>query len=94
MVLAEELGLDSTTVTVARNAPPSPEIGRLLKGDGYGGMLSLGDDWAFQIVRQVGNYGQVFERNLGPETALKLERGRNALWNAKTPGLLYAPPIE
>jgi general L-amino acid transport system substrate-binding protein len=94
MILAEELGLDSANVAEARSNPAAPEVGRLLKGDGYGGMLSLRDDWAFQIVRQVGSYSQVFERNLGPDTALKLERGRNALWNAETPGLLYAPPMR
>jgi general L-amino acid transport system substrate-binding protein len=94
MILAEELGLDSTNVSEARDAPAAPEVGRLLKGDGYGGMLSLRDDWAFQIIRQVGSYRQVFERNLGPNTALRLERGRNALWNAETPGLLYAPPMR
>ena len=94
MVLAEELGLNSANVAEARSNPAAPEVGRLLKGDGYGGMLSLRDDWAFQIVRQVGSYAQVFERNLGPDTALKLERGRNALWNAETPGLLYAPPMR
>lgn len=94
MILAEELGLDSANVAEARSNPAAPEVGRLLKGDGYGGMLSLRDDWAFQIVRQVGSYRQVFERNLGPDTALKLERGRNALWNAEAPGLLYAPPMR
>lgn len=94
MILAEELGLDSANVADARANPAAPEVGRLLNGDGYGGMLSLRDDWAFQIIRQVGSYGQVFERNLGPDTALKLERGRNALWNAEAPGLLYAPPMR
>ena len=94
MILAEELGLDSGKVADARTNPAGPEVGRLLKGDGYGGMLSLRDDWAFQIIRQVGNYGQVFERNLGPQTALRLERGPNALWNAETPGLMYAPPMR
>ena len=61
---------------------------------GFGEMLGLSDDWAFQAIRQVGNYGEIFERNVGARSALKLERGQNALWNAERPGLLYAPPMR
>ena len=59
---------------------------------GAGGKgLGLKDDWAVQIIRQVGNYGEVFERNLGSGSALKIERGLNNLWNRG--GLQYAPPF-
>ncbi|CAN5253649.1 amino acid ABC transporter substrate-binding protein [soil metagenome] len=93
LILAEELGLKSETVDQARRHPPSEEAGRLLDGD-LGRLLGLKGDWAYQVVRQVGGYGEVFERNLGPATPLKLERGQNALWNASPPGLLYSPPIR
>lgn len=94
MILGEELSITTKTVSENRDKPASPEIGRLLAGDGFGANLLLRDDWAYQIIRQVGNYGEVFARNLGPTTALKLERGRNAQWNAEMPGLLYAPPMR
>ena len=49
-------------------------------------------DWAYRIIKHVGNYGEIFDRNVGPNTALKLERGQNALWTKG--GLMYAPPIR
>lgn len=94
MILAEEMQLTSHDIEEAREAPATPEIGRLLSGDGYGAMLTLPDDWAYQVIRQVGGYGEVFSRNLGPETPLKLARGLNAPWNAQPSGLLYAPPVR
>ena len=57
-------------------------------------MLGVNDDWAVQVLRQVGNYGEVFETNLGARSPLRLERGLNALWTADQPGLMYAPPIR
>ena len=59
-----------------------------IKGQGLG----LDDDWAYRIVRQVGNYAEVFERNVGSGSPLKIERGLNALW--RDGGLQYAPPIR
>jgi general L-amino acid transport system substrate-binding protein len=94
MILAEELGVTSRTVSDDRREPKSPEVQRLLTGDPFGPMLMLPRDWAYQVIRQVGNYGEVFDRNLGPDTDLAMERRRNALWNAEVPGLLYAPPIR
>ena len=94
MIRAEDLGVDSRTVATERATPARAETGRLLSGDGYGQMLLLRDDWAFQVIRQVGSYDEVFERNLGPSTPLKMERGKNALWSARTPGLLNAPPMR
>lgn len=95
MILAEELGVTSANVEALRAHSDNPEIRRLLGAEpGYGAMIGLSDDFAFQIIRQVGNYGEVFARNLGPATPLKIERGLNALWNATPPGLLYAPPMR
>jgi general L-amino acid transport system substrate-binding protein len=62
-----------------------------VEGD-LGKKLGLPNDWAIQIIRQVGNYGEIYERNVGPETPLKLERGLNRLWNRG--GILYAPPMR
>jgi general L-amino acid transport system substrate-binding protein len=71
----------------------SPEIARLLGVDGtFGEGIGLGNDWAFNIIKAVGNYGEMFERHLGASSPLKLSRGPNALW--KDGGLQYAPPIR
>ncbi len=94
MVLAEDIGVTSKSVNNDRANPARPEIQRLLKGDGYGQMLLLREDWAFQVLRQVGAYNEVFDRNLGSETPLKMDRGQNALWDANPAGLLSAPPMR
>jgi general L-amino acid transport system substrate-binding protein len=59
---------------------------------GIGKGLGLDDEWAFRVIGQVGNYSQIFERNVGVNTALALERGLNALWTDG--GLMYAPPLR
>ena len=56
--------------------------------------LGLEPDWVVTMISAVGNYGEIYDRNLGPETPFALERGLNNLWNAETPGLLYAPPYR
>jgi general L-amino acid transport system substrate-binding protein len=94
MILGEELGVNTKNVEQSRARPASPEVARLLSGDGYGEMMRLNDDWAFQVIRQVGNYQDVFERNVGPATPLGLTRDENALWNAGRPGLLFSPPMR
>lgn len=95
LILAEELGVTSATAQTARDSSTDPEVRRLLGAEGgYGRLLGLRDDWAYRAIAQVGNYGEVFERNLGAGSPLKLERGRNALWNSETPGLLYSPPMR
>ncbi len=94
-ILGEELGLTSKTVEQARETAVDPQTRRLLGLDGdYGALLGLKKDWAFQIIRQVGAYHEIFRRDVGSESALKLDRGLNALWNAPKPGLLYAPPLR
>ena len=59
---------------------------------GNGGDLGLDERWAYNVVKQVGNYGEVFERNVGVKTPLGLERGLNALWTKG--GLMYSPPFH
>jgi general L-amino acid transport system substrate-binding protein len=95
IVLAEELGLSSRTVEQARETATDPETRRLLGMEGdLGRLLGLSPDWAFQVIRQVGAYHEIFRRDLGADSALRLERGLNALWTAPRPGLMYAPPMR
>ena len=94
-ILGEELGLSSRTVEQARETATDPETRRLLGVEGdLGGLLGLKPDWAFQVIRQVGAYHEIFRRDLGADSALRLDRGLNALWNAPKPGLMYAPPMR
>jgi len=93
MVNAEELGVTSENVDEMRKDPPNPQVARLLGVDGnYGEQLGLSNDWAYNVIKQVGNYGEVFERTVGEGSALKISRGMNALWNEG--GILYAPPVR
>ena len=95
LVLGEEKGLTSRTVEQARHTAVDPETRRLLGVEGdLGPLLGLSNDWAFQAIRQVGAYHEIFRRDLGAESPLNLDRGLNALWNAPKPGLLYAPPMR
>ena len=92
MVNAEEMGLTSGNID-SKMKMSDPSIDRFVGKEGIKGSgLGLGDDWAYQIVKQVGNYGEAFDRNLGMGSPLKIERGLNALWNKG--GLQYAPPIR
>jgi general L-amino acid transport system substrate-binding protein len=92
MIDAEELGITSRNVEEMKISHVL-EIRQLLGLDGKAGKtLGLNNDWAYQIIHEVGNYGEVFERNLGQKSPLKIERGLNNLWNKG--GLLYAPPFR
>lgn len=92
MINAEELGITSKNVDEMMKST-NPAIQRFLGIDAnYGEYMGLTADWAYRIVKHVGNYGEVFDRNVGPATALGLERGVNALWTKG--GLMYAPPIR
>lgn len=94
-LLAEELGVTSRTVEETRETATDPETRRLLGvEDDLGVLLGLKPDWAFQVIRQVGAYHEIFRRDLGGDSALRLDRGLNALWNAPKPGLMYAPPMR
>lgn len=94
-LLGEELGLSAGTVEQARETATDPETRRLLGlDDDLGALLGLKADWAYQVIRQVGAYHEIFRRDLGGDSALRLDRGLNALWNAPQPGLMYAPPMR
>src|SRR3989344_2453179 len=93
MLNAEEAGVTSKNVEAEAKGSKNPDVLRLLGADGeYGKDLKLPKDWAVQIIKQVGNYGEVFDRNVGAGSELKIERGLNALWNKG--GLQYAPPVR
>ena len=71
----------------------NPAIRRLLGVEGsFGEGLGLTNDWAYRMIKHVGNYGEIFERNIGMGTPIKISRGLNALWSKG--GLQYAPPIR
>ncbi|WP_119391033.1 amino acid ABC transporter substrate-binding protein [Taklimakanibacter lacteus] len=89
---AEELGITSKNVGEMMNST-NPEVTRFMGKEGdFGVAIGLTNDWAAQIVKHVGNYGEIFERNLGESSQLKIARGKNALWTKG--GLQYAPPIR
>jgi general L-amino acid transport system substrate-binding protein len=92
MIIAEEKGVTSRNADEMRKSP-DPEVKRLLGGEGdLGKKLGLSNQWAYNIIKHVGNYGEIYDRNVGPNTLLKLERGLNQLWNKG--GILYAPPMR
>ena len=92
MVTAEELNISKANLDQMLQST-NPEIRRVLGIEGNNGeALGLTKDWVVRIVRHVGNYSEVFDRNVGPTTRLGIARGLNALWNKG--GLQYAPPIR
>ena len=92
MINAEELGVSKANVEEQKKSD-NPDVKRLLGTEGsYGEQLGLTNDWAYRIVRHVGNYGESFERNVGMGSPLKISRGLNALWTKG--GLQYAPPVR
>ncbi len=92
MIEAEELGITSKNVD-EMTASADPRIQRFLGvTPGNGKALGLDEKWAYNIVKQVGNYSEVFERNVGAATPLMLKRGLNALWTSG--GLMYSPPFK
>ena len=92
MVNAEELGVSSKTIDEALKSN-KPDVKRLVGTDeNYGTQIGLSNDWAVRIIRHVGNYGEVFERNVGTGSKLAIPRGINSLWT--NGGIQYAPPIR
>jgi general L-amino acid transport system substrate-binding protein len=92
MIEAEYLGISSKNVDDMLKSG-DPQIQRFLGvNPGNGEALGLDEKWAYNIVKMVGNYGEVFERNVGVDTPLKLERGLNALWTKG--GIMYTPPFK
>jgi general L-amino acid transport system substrate-binding protein len=92
MINAEELGVTSKNIDEALKSK-KPDVMRLVGTEGtYGEDLGLTKDWAVRIIRHVGNYGEVYERNVGSGSKLHIPRGLNQLWSAG--GIQYAPPIR
>lgn len=93
MLNAEELGISSANIDDMKANSKDPNVKRLIGLEGIKGQgLGLADEWAYNIVKQVGNYSEVFERNVGKGSALGIARGLNALW--KDGGIQYAAPIR
>ncbi|MGE4250905.1 MAG: amino acid ABC transporter substrate-binding protein, partial [Parvibaculaceae bacterium] len=92
LVNAEDLGITAKNIEEMKSST-NPEVMRFVGKEGdFGTGIGLSNEWAAQIIKHVGNYGEIFERNLGEGTKLKIARGKNALWSKG--GLQYAPPIR
>ncbi|MGE0524183.1 MAG: amino acid ABC transporter substrate-binding protein [Variibacter sp.] len=92
LINAEEMGITKANVNEMLKSE-NPDVKRLLGTEGtYGEQLGLTKDWAVRIIKHVGNYGEIFERNVGQGSPLKIARGLNALWTKG--GLQYAPPVR
>ena len=92
MINAEEMGITSKNIDEKMKSK-DPMVQRFLGViEGNGKSLGLDEKWAYNIIKQVGNYGEVFERNVGVNTTLGIERGLNALWTKG--GLMYSPPFK
>ena len=92
LIVAEELGVTQANVDKMKTSN-NPEIKRLLGEEGdFGSMLGLSRDWAYKVIKGVGNYGEIYDRHIGPKTAIGLARGVNQLWTKG--GILYSPPFR
>jgi general L-amino acid transport system substrate-binding protein len=92
MLNAEELNVNRANLEEQMKSE-NPDIKRLLGTEGnFGEQLGLTKDWVYRIIKLVGNYGEVFDRNVGQGSPLKINRGLNALWTKG--GVQYAPPIR
>jgi general L-amino acid transport system substrate-binding protein len=92
VVEAEEYGITQANVDDMKSSS-DPVVGRILgTGEDTGKLLGLDKEWAYRAIKAVGNYGDIFERNVGPKSALGLPRGVNNLWNKG--GIMYAPPVR
>jgi general L-amino acid transport system substrate-binding protein len=93
MFAAEEFGITSANVDNIKSSATAPEVLRLLGNEGDMGLkLGLDNNWAYNIIKLVGNYAEVYDRNLGPDTPTYIPRGLNSLYTDG--GLLYAPPVR
>ncbi len=94
LIIAEEKGITSENVrAMAAEKQKDAELNRMFGTEGeYGAMLGLSADWVVNVIAAVGNYGEIFEKYLGVNTDIGLERGVNALWTDG--GLIYAPPYR
>ncbi len=93
LITAEELGVTQANVDEMKASSKNPTIQRMLGVSGdYGSYIGLDKEWLYRAVKATGNYGEIFERYLGKGSALKMDRGKNALWSQG--GLLYVPPLR
>ena len=94
LVSAEELGVTSSNIAELAAAPTNnPEVNRLLGTEGQlGSMIGLDANWAANAIAAGGNYGELFEKNIGESTPIGLARGLNAMWTEG--GLIYSPPFR
>lgn len=95
LISAEELGLTQDSVQRIKEGEGSADVQRFMGYEGdFGPRLGLSRDWARDAVAASGNYGEIFERNIGRQSSLGLERGLNSQWNAPESGLIYGLPIR
>jgi general L-amino acid transport system substrate-binding protein len=93
LIAAEELGITQANADQLKASSKNPEVLRLLGGgEDLGKLLGLDKDWALRAIKAVGNYGELYERNVGAKSPLGLPRGLNNLWNQG--GLMYALPVQ
>jgi general L-amino acid transport system substrate-binding protein len=93
MIAAEAFGITSKNVDEMRAKSQNAEVRRILGAEGgFGAMMGLPNDWMYNVVKQVGNYGESYERTVGMGSALKLPRGKNELWTKG--GLLFTPAFQ
>jgi general L-amino acid transport system substrate-binding protein len=93
LIEAEEYGVTQANVDQLKASSQDPVVKRMLgTGEDMGKLLGLDKDWMARAVKAVGNYGEIFERNVGPKSALGLPRGVNSQWNKG--GLMYALPMR
>jgi general L-amino acid transport system substrate-binding protein len=92
LIEAEEYGITQANVDQMKSSQ-DPVVQRILgTSEDTGKLLGLDKDWAYRAIKETGNYGEIFERNVGPKSALKLPRGANNLWSKG--GFMYAPPVR
>ena len=92
LINAEELGVTRANVDDMKTTE-NPAIRRLIGMEGaFGDAIGLDNAWAYNVIRHVGNYGEIFDRNVGPDSPIGVSRGLNALWTDG--GLIYAPPVR
>ncbi|MEM8957981.1 MAG: amino acid ABC transporter substrate-binding protein [Pseudomonadota bacterium] len=93
LLIAEEEGVTAANVEEMAANPPNPRVARLLGSEpGMGERLGLRDTWAREMIAEVGNFAEIYDRNLGSESPYKLDRGLNNLWSHG--GVLYAPILD
>ena len=93
LIIAEEKGITQANVAEKAAGTDDPEINRLLGSEGeYGAMMGLDKDWAVKAISAGGNYGELFEKYIGKDTPIGLDRGLNGLWTKG--GILYSPPFR